>query len=135
MDILTAVVLLSPCFLVTVLLIFFAAVRYIAYRERVELAQQGIYLQEESLWDRLGRRSPRGVLWAGVITTMCGLALLLGLTTLGIGWWLLGGLIPLFVGLGILFIYFTGGQGKAPSPEGSERPEPADDAAGGEIET
>jgi len=46
------------------------------------------------------------VLWGGVITTMSGLALLLGLATLGIGAWLLAGLLPLFVGLGMVLIYF-----------------------------
>lgn len=124
MTVLSAIVLLSPCLLVTVLLLFFAAMRYIAYRERVEMAEHGIVVSEESLWDRLGQRSPRGVLWAGVITTMCGLALLLGLTTLGIGWWLLGGLIPLFVGLGILFIYFSGGPDRKQGRTEDEREEP-----------
>ena len=106
---LTALVLLSPCFLVTVLLLFLAAIRYINYRERAALAQHGVFLNEETFWDRLVQRSPQGVLWAGVITAMSGLALLLGLSTIGLGPWLLGGLVPLFVGLGMVFIYFTGG--------------------------
>lgn len=109
MDVLTVIVMLSPCALVTVLMIFFVAMRYISYRERVALAQHGYFLPEDSLLQRLSQRMPRGVLWAGVITAMSGLALLLGLITIGIGWWLLGGLIPLFVGLGMIFIYFSGG--------------------------
>lgn len=109
MDLTTTLILLSPCALVTILLFFFVAIRYIVYRERAAMAQHGVFLTEESLWERVGQRTPRGVLWGGVITTMCGLALLLGLVTLGIGIWLLGGLIPLFVGLGMLFIYFLGG--------------------------
>lgn len=109
MDVLTVIVMLSPCALVTVLMIFFVAMRYISYRERVALAQHGYFLPEDSLLTRLSQRMPRGVLWAGVITAMSGLALLLGLITIGIGWWLLGGLIPLFVGLGMIFIYFSGG--------------------------
>ena len=37
---------------------------------------------------------------------MSGLALLLGLSTIGIGAWLIAGLLPLFVGLGMVLIYF-----------------------------
>lgn len=106
---LTALIVLSPCVLVSLLLAFFVAMRYIVYRERVALAQQGVLLPEESMWERIGQRSPRGILWGGVITAMCGLALLLGLATIGWGPWLLGGLIPLFVGAGMVFVYFLGG--------------------------
>lgn len=112
MNTLTAIVLLSPCFLVSVLLVFLAVIRYIVYRERAAMAQHGIFLPEESFWDHLGYRYPQGVLWGGVITAMCGLALLLGLATIGIGPWLLGGLVPLFVGLGMVFVYFTGGSAR-----------------------
>ncbi len=111
MQALTALVILSPCLLVTILLAFFVAIRYISYRERAALAQHGVLLPEESFWDRVGQRSPKGVLWGGVITAMCGLALLLGLFLLGPGVWLLGGLLPLFVGLGMVFLYFVGGGG------------------------
>jgi len=55
------------------------------------------------------------VLWGGVMTAMSGLALLLGLSTLGMGAWLIGGLLPLFVGLGMVFIYFYT-SGAAPGP-------------------
>jgi len=117
---LTAIILLSPCFLVTVLLLFLAAVRYISYRERAALAEHGVFQNEEPFWDRLGQRSPQGVLWAGVITAMSGLALLLGLYTIGLGPWLLGGLVPLFVGLGMVFIYFTGGAARQRKAENEE---------------
>jgi len=108
-DPLTAIIVLSPCAMVTILLCFFVAIRYIAYRERIALAQHGIFLPDQSLWERIGQRSPRGILWAGVLTAMCGLALLLGLALIGIGPWLLGGLIPLFVGAGMVVVYFLGG--------------------------
>jgi hypothetical protein len=120
---LTVVVLLSPCFLVSVLLIFLVAIRYITYRERAAMAQHGVFLPDESLLDRLGYRYPQGVLWGGVITAMCGLALLLGLATIGIGPWLLGGLVPLFVGLGMVFVYFTGGSARQRKAEGPPPPE------------
>lgn len=108
MDLLTAIVLISPCFLLTALMLFVVAMRYILYRERIGLAQHGIFLPEESFWERLSQRTPRGILWAGIITACCGLALLLGLYTIGLGPWLLGGLIPFFVGLGMVLIYLAG---------------------------
>ncbi len=50
-------------------------------------------------WPGFWRRNGRGGLQGGVTTAAVGLALLLGLATLGFGPWLIGGLIPLFVGL------------------------------------
>jgi hypothetical protein len=129
-DVLTAIILLSPCFVVFVLVFFFLAMRYIAYRERIELAERGFLTPEESFWERIGQRSPRGVLWAGVITAMSGLALLLGLATIGIGVWLLGGLIPLFVGAGMVLIYFVGGS--AGGRGGRQEPEEVADVESGE---
>ncbi|MGB9724216.1 MAG: DUF6249 domain-containing protein [Chloroflexia bacterium] len=120
MDLVRAVVLLSPCFLVTALLAFLAFIRYITYRERVLLAQLGMTPPEESFLERLEHRTPRGVLWAGLITAMVGLALLLGLATLGTGPWLLGGLLPLFVGLGMVLLYFLGGGRRKKSPPAEE---------------
>lgn len=120
MDLLRAAILLSPCFLVTILLAFLAVIRYINYRERVLLAQLGITLPEESFLERLEHRTPRGVLWAGLITAMVGLALLLGLATLGTGPWLLGGLLPLFIGLGMVLIYFVGGGRRKKAPPADE---------------
>ncbi|MCE5259747.1 MAG: hypothetical protein LLG44_11950 [Chloroflexi bacterium] len=93
--------------LVTVLS-FFSLNRYIAYKERVALAQLGFTPEADQA--NLPRRSgKRGVLWGGVITSMSGLALLLGLSTLGMGVWLLGGLVPLFIGVGMVTIYFMSG--------------------------
>ena len=71
------------------------------------LAQLGFSLEDLDRGDTKRRHGNRGVLWGGVITAMSGLALLLGLSTLGIGAWLIGGLLPLFVGLGMVLIYFT----------------------------
>lgn len=80
--------------------------RYIAYKERVALARLGFSLEVLQRDAAAKTRGSRGVLWGGVITAMSGLALLLGLATLGTGVWLLAGLLPLFVGLGMVLIYF-----------------------------
>lgn len=122
MNLMTMIVLLSPCFLVTMLMLFVVAMRYITYRERIGLAQLGVLVPQESMWERLGQRTPRGILWAGIITASCGLAILLGLMTIPIGPWLLGGLIPLFVGLGMVFIYFIGAPARKRNKEEREPP-------------
>jgi len=98
-------ILLVPLGLVFLAGVFVTLSRYIAYKERVALARLGFSLEDLSREAAQMRRGNRGVLWGGVITATSGLALLLGLSTLGIGVWLLGGLIPLCVGLGMVVIY------------------------------
>jgi hypothetical protein len=104
LDILYFVII--PFTLLLVVLGFVTLNRYIAYKERVALAERGFTAHDLALRDAYRRQGNRGVLWGGVITTMSGLALLLGLSTLGTGYWLIAGLLPLFVGLGMLLIYF-----------------------------
>ena len=98
--------ILMPVAMLLLMLIFITVNRYIRYRERVTLAQLGYAPEDLSLQDLGARRGSRGVLWGGVITATSGLALLLGLSTLGVGVWLIGGFLPLFVGLGMILIYF-----------------------------
>ena len=99
-------ILLIPCLLLVIVLSFITLNRFISYKERVALAQLGFTIEDLNR-DAAARHGSRGVLWGGVITAMSGLALLLGLSTIGFGAWLLGGLLPLFVGLGMVLIYFT----------------------------
>ena len=88
-----------------IVLAFVTVNRYIAYRERVDLARLG-YAPRDQRSANTSKHGNRGVLWGGVITATSGLALLLGLGTLGTGAWLIAGLLPLFVGLGMLVVYF-----------------------------
>jgi len=100
--------------------------RYITYKERVALAQLGFSLEDMSRAAAAKTRGNRGVLWGGVITATSGLALLLGLATLGRGVWLLAGFLPLFVGLGMVLIYFlTLGTASAPDVGGAGERAPA----------
>jgi hypothetical protein len=99
-------IVLLPVALLCVLLLFVIVNRYIRYKERIGLAQLGYSLEELGREEAEASRGNRGVLWGGVITAMSGLALLVGLGTLGLGVWLIGGLLPLFVGLGMVVIYF-----------------------------
>jgi hypothetical protein len=100
-------IIILPFLLLIIVLGFITLNRYIRYKERVALAQLGFSLEDMNRADTIKKRGDRGVLWGGVITAMSGLALLLGLATLGIGAWLLAGLLPLFVGLGMVLIYFA----------------------------
>ena len=110
--------------LLVVLLGFITLNRYISYKERVALAQLGFSIEELSRDAAAKRHGNRGVLWGGVITAMSGLALLLGLATLGVGAWLLAGLLPLFVGLGMVLIYFMT-LGLAPESKKAEAAQPS----------
>ena len=92
--------------MVLVILAFVTLNRYIAYKERVALAQLGFSPEDLDRHMPARTQGNRGVLWGGVVTAASGLGLTLGLATLGVGAWLLGGLVPLFVGLGIVLIYF-----------------------------
>ena len=92
---------------------FIVALRYLHHREKMALISKGINPEGS----RRQRRS-RGILRAGLITTMVGLALTIGLypigfflpsalaTPLHLGPWLLPGLIPLGVGLALIFSYY-----------------------------
>jgi len=135
MDFGTLPIIILPFALLVILLFFATLNRYIRYKERVALAQLGFSLEDMSRAENSIKRGNRGVLWGGVITAMSGLALLLGLSTLGVGAWLLGGLLPLFVGLGMVLIYLmTGGaepnarRGDQHTPEGNDLPAAPQDA-------
>jgi len=121
---------LFPFLLTTVVLSFVTLNRYIRYKERVALAQLGYAPDENS--QRTGQRiGNRGVLWGGVITAASGLALLLGLGTLGVGAWLIAGLLPLCVGLGMLLIYYlTMGQTREHEAAAKEAPKEEEPEAG-----
>jgi uncharacterized protein DUF6249 len=93
---------------------FIVLLRYLYHRERMALITQGI--NPDGV--RKQRRS-RGILRAGLITAMVGLALTVGLYPIGfmlpatftstpfhLGPWLLPGLIPLGVGLALISSYY-----------------------------
>ncbi len=102
--------------------------RWFRHREIMTLAEKGL-LPAQYL------RAPRGrgMLGWGVALAMLGLALTIGLWPMGLsdavvdhyplgfGPWMLAGLIPLFIGLGLLIIYFI-----TRKENGSTPKEPAD---------
>lgn len=86
---------------------FLAFLRYMNYRETIALAEKGLTRPEP--------RAQSGLLRWGILITALGLALSLGLYPLrfssgvsypfGLGPWMLGGFVPLFLGLGLILLH------------------------------
>ncbi len=102
---------LVPCLsIVSILLVifgFFAFLRYMNYRETLALAEKGLTKPES--------KSSKGLLRWGILVTALGFALTLGLYFIGfgsadvyplhLGPWMLGGFVPLFLGIGLILIH------------------------------
>jgi hypothetical protein len=101
---------LVPCIsIVSVLLVIFgflAFLRYMQYRETIALAERGLSRPERS-----EAKNKRLLRW-GILVTGLGIALSLGLYFAGfdssenyplrLGPWMLGGFVPLFLGLALI---------------------------------
>lgn len=87
---------------------FLAFLRYMNYRETIALAEKGLTRPE--------RKSGKSLLRWGIVLTSLGLALSIGLYTIGfdsadnyplhLGPWMLGGLIPLSLGIGLILLNY-----------------------------
>jgi sterol desaturase/sphingolipid hydroxylase (fatty acid hydroxylase superfamily) len=101
---------------------FIVLLRYIAHRERMALIARGI-----DPYSLRRQRRGVGVLRAGLIIAMVGLALTIGLYPLGfmlpssitqapfhVGPWLLPGLIPLGIGVALVIGYYLGQDNQPP---------------------
>ncbi|HEU5383018.1 MAG TPA: DUF6249 domain-containing protein [Ktedonobacteraceae bacterium] len=105
--------LLAWSFALFIFLGFIVLLRYIDHRERMAMISRGLDPNRLRL-----RRKGTGVLRAGLITFMVGLALTVGLYPIGFmippvlsipfraGPWLLPGLIPLGVGVALIVSYY-----------------------------
>lgn len=103
---------LVPCIsIVSVLLVIFgfvAFLRYMNYRETLALAEKGLARPE--------RKPVKSFLRWGIVVAALGLALTIGLYLFGfdsgenyplqLGPWMLGGFVPLFLGLGLILIHY-----------------------------
>ena len=103
---------LVPCIsIVSVLLVIFGFLgfmRYINYRETLALAEKGLTKPESKPTKRLLR-------W-GILVTALGIAFTIGLYLAGfssaeqyplhLGPWMLGGFVPLFLGLGLILTHY-----------------------------
>ena len=87
---------------------FLAFIRYMNYKETIMLAEKGLPRPEQ--------KTRNGFLRWGILITGLGLALSLGLYPIGfsvgdnyplhLGPWMLGGFVPLFLGLGLILLHF-----------------------------
>lgn len=104
---------------------FIVLLRYIDHRERMALISRGIDPNRPRL-----KRKGAGVLRAGLIVLMVGLALTVGLFPIGftpllssyagpfgVGPWLLPGLIPLGVGFALIVSYYLAPPSDQTPPE------------------
>ena len=115
MNILLLVLLLclGATGILVILLAIFGFSRYLRNRETMARAEQGLAPSET-------KNSKPLLLW-GILITGLGLVLTLGLYLvgisaansypLGLGPWMLGGLIPLFLGLSLLLLHYLTGKG------------------------
>ncbi len=104
---------LIPCLgVVGVLAIIFgflAFMRYMNYKETIALAEKG-------LTRPASKSGNKGLLRWGIVISALGFALSLGLYPLGfdsgnnyplhLGPWMLGGFVPLFLGLGLILLHY-----------------------------
>lgn len=103
---------LIPCLgvlgILTIIFGFLAFLRYMSYKETLALAEKGLTKPEV--------RSSKGFLRWGIVITALGFALTIGLYLVGfdagqdfplhLGPWMLGGFVPLFLGLGLILIHY-----------------------------
>src|SRR5579871_6728409 len=110
---------------------FIAILRYIDHRERMAMIARGL-----DPYRLRRRRHGTGLLRAGLIVGMVGLALTIGLYPLGyilpsavtatplhVGPWLLPGLIPFGVGAALVISYYLGQDSRPPDDNDSTKPE------------
>jgi len=103
---------LVPCISIVSILVvifgFLAFMRYMNYRETLALAEKGLTRPEV--------KNGKSFLRWGILVTALGIALTFGLYFVGfdsaenyplhLGPWMLGGLVPLFLGLGLILSHF-----------------------------
>jgi hypothetical protein len=127
------VVLLGWLIALAIFFGFIVLLRYLYHRERMALISQGF---DPTNRQKRKRKQNRGILRAGLITGMVGLALTLGLYPVGfflpttfssapfhLGPWLLPGLIPLGVGLALITSYYLEQNTLGPEEEANEHEE------------
>jgi hypothetical protein len=94
-----------PVLVVAIIFAFVYKQRQLVHQERLAMIEKGLLPENLKDMELPVTVSPARSLQSGIVTASIGLALLLGLGTIGYGPWLLGGLIPLAVGIGQIISY------------------------------
>lgn len=94
--------------ILTIILGFIALLRYLNYRKTIAIAEKGLTSP--------AAKNNKPLLRWGIVLTSLGLALTIGLYFAGftayqdyplhLGPWMLGGLVPLFFGLGLVLLHY-----------------------------
>jgi hypothetical protein len=90
----------TPIILTALVVILVIALRWFTHKERMGRIAQGVALEDQ----HKPGKNYKVALAAGLVLSLIGLALTIGLITLGIGPWLLAGLLPLFIGLAFILV-------------------------------
>lgn len=98
--------------IIAVLTIAVLVLRWFAYRERMALIKQGLGNRVER--NHTFSADSKATLAWGVGIVLVGVALILGLMTVGIGPWLLFGLIPLGAGIALIAAHLITSGSKQP---------------------
>lgn len=106
---------------------FILLMRYLNYRETLALADKGLVRPPRP------RTNGKAALVWGILIASVGAALTLGLWPLGLGFgadyplglgpWMLAGLLPLFFGLGLILVYVLTRETKKPAAGPEEFPD------------
>ena len=101
-----AIVFGFPAVIVALGLLYFAFQRYLKHKEWMAMIDKGIVPED---WGRSEfAAKPTGKSSSPVVVTLVGVAITLGLATIGIGPWLIGGLVPTAIGCGLLINEYLG---------------------------
>lgn len=107
-DLIPIVAIIMPVVLVGVILTYRYCYWQMIHQQRMAMIEKGMnptdIVKEETNMSG-GIRYRQRMLYLGLITSLIGVALLIGLGAIGWGPWLLGGLIPLAIGVGQLIYY------------------------------
>ncbi len=95
------IILFVPLVSFALTIVLVLSLRWFSHKERMASIARGLPLKERSAEQSLKEKNQL-LLAIGLINALVGLALTLGLATLGLGPWLLAGLIPFFVGLALI---------------------------------
>lgn len=90
-----------PLLIVALSMAYAAYQRHLKHKERMAMIERGIAPGEWDDEETSGVRRSRGA-GSGISVTLVGVAITLGLLTIGIGPWLIGGLVPTAVGCAMI---------------------------------